>query len=70
MKKVVIILSVFAIIESSCGNRQPKTANENGVETEQDTLLQNSQINSTEQRDELILDIQGWESSKNKKVFS
>jgi hypothetical protein len=44
MKKILIILSL-ALIAVSCGNRQPK----NAVETEQDTLLQNSQENSTKQ---------------------
>ena len=57
MKKTGIILSILALMASSCGNRQPKTENENFAEMEQDTLSQNSQVNFTEQEDELILNI-------------
>jgi hypothetical protein len=54
MRKIIIILSVLALIAGGCKNRQPKTENDNSTKTEQDTSLQNSLVNPAEQGSELI----------------
>ena len=62
MKRVITILVAAALITVGCGQRQQKTTNENGVEIEQDTLLQNSQGNSTEKGEELIDEIADFDT--------